>query len=208
MYNDFGDIMKKNANILDYVEKYKYKYGIKYAEDGGALVKHLGVYTGIVWVYSFFILALSILSFAMNFAAGVFSYSDFSNVFLTTVLCTALMITAAIFFVCKQKIIGLIIGIISQPIAVLNYMPISVYGAGYMPSFYWKFLVPAILFIIFAVFLLIVLIRAKVKTNKIYDMLVEGLYKQYGTRDGEKLTDDEWNEFLSNYNPYNQVTKG
>ncbi len=208
MYNDFGDIMKKNANILDYVEKYKYKYGIKYAEDGGALVKHLSVYTGIVWVYSFFVLVLSILSFAMNFAAGVLEYSSLSNVFITTIACAVLMIAAAALFVCKQKTIGLIVGIISQPIIVLTYRPISVYGAGYIPSFYWKFVVPSILFIILAAFLLMVLIRAKVKTNKIYSMLVEGLYKQYGTRDGEKLTDDEWQVFLTNYNPYKQVTKG
>lgn len=194
--------MKKNANILDYVEKYKYKYGIKYAQEGGALVKHLSIYTGIVWVYSFFMLALSILSFAMNFAAGALDYSYLSDVFITTIICAVLMIVAAVFFVCKQKIIGLIVGIVTQPFIVLTYKPISVYGAGYLPSFYWKFLVPAIVFILFAAFLLIVLIRAKVKTNKLYNMLVEGLYKQYGTRDGEKLTDSEWDEFLTQYNPY------
>ena len=35
--------MKKNANILEYVEKYKYKYGISYAVDGGKLVNTLSV---------------------------------------------------------------------------------------------------------------------------------------------------------------------
>ncbi len=202
----FGDYMKKNANILDYVEKYKYKYGIKYAQEGGALVKHLSVYTSIVWVYSFFVLVLSILSFAMNFAAGTLDYSHLSNVFITTIVCAVAMIIAAVFFVCKQKIIGLIVAIVTQPLIVLAYEPISVYGMGYLPSFYWKFLVPAIVFVIFAAFLLVVLIRAKVKTNMLYNMLVEGLYKQYGTRDGEKLTDNEWDEFLTNYNPYKQIT--
>ncbi len=198
--------MKKNANILEYVEKYKYKYGIKYAEEGGALVKHLSVYAGIVWVYSFFILILSILSFAMNFAAGALDYSYLSNVFITTIVCAVVMIVAAAFFVCKQKIIGLIVAIAIQPFIVLTYMPISVYGAGFLPSFYWKFLVPALLFMVVAVFLLIVLIRARFKTNKLYNMLVDGLYKQYGTRDGEKLTDGEWQEFLTNYNPHKQIT--
>ena len=115
------------------------------------------------------------------------------------------MIAAAVFFVCKQKIIALIIAIAMQPAIVLTYMPISVYGMGYLPSFYWKFLVPAIIFVLIAAILLVVLIRAKIKTNKIYDLLVEGLYKQYGTKDGEKLTDSEWEEFLTNYNPYKQV---
>ncbi len=55
--------MKKNANILEYVEKYKYKYGIKYAVDGGKLVKTLGVLASIVWGYSFFMIVLSLLIF-------------------------------------------------------------------------------------------------------------------------------------------------
>ncbi len=198
--------MKKNANILEYLEKYKYKYGIKYAEDGGKLVKHLSVYTGIVWLYSFITLLLSILSFAINFAAGKLDYGYLSNTFISTIVYAVIMVVAAVLFICKQKIIGLIIAIITQPFIVLAYEPISVYGMGYVAGFYWKYLVPAIVFILIAAFLLIVLIRAKVKTDKLYNMLVEGLYKQYGTRDGEKLSDDEWNEFLSNYNPYKQVT--
>lgn len=198
--------MKKNKNILQYVEKYKYKYGISYAVDGGRLVKHLSVYTGIVWVYSFLVLFLSILSFALNFGAGTLEYSNLSNTFISTIGCAVIMAVAAALFICKQKIIGLIISIIIQPFIVLTYKPISVYGTGYLPSFYWKFFVPAILFVLIAAFLLIVLIRARVKTNKLYNMLVEGLYKQYGTRDGEKLTDSEWDEFLSNYNPYKQIT--
>ncbi len=199
--------MKRNANILEYVEKYKYKYGISYAEEGGKLVKHLSAYTVIVWIYSFFMLVLSILSFAMNFAAGALDYSYLSNVFFTTIACAVTMVIAAAFFVCKKKIIGCVIAIITQPVIVLAYKPISVYGAGYLPSFYWKFLVPAILFIIFATWLICVLIRARVKNNNIYDMLVEGLYKQYGTRNGEKLNEDEWNEFLTNYNPHKQITQ-
>ncbi|MBQ8740650.1 MAG: hypothetical protein IJY79_03770 [Clostridia bacterium] len=197
--------MKKNANILEYVEKYKYKYGISYAVDGGKLVKTLGVLTGIVWVYLFFMLALSILSFALNFSAGVLNYSDLSSVFITTIVCAVVMIAAAALFVCKQKIAGCIVAIAVQPFIVLAYAPISVYGVGYLPSFYWKFAVPAALLILFAAVLLFVLIRARVKTNKLYSMLVEGLYKQYGTRDSEKLTDSEWDEFLTNYNPYKQV---
>ena len=197
--------MKKNANILDYVEKYKYKYGISYAQEGGKLVKHLSIYTSIVWVYSFFILALSILSFALNFAAGALDYSYLGNVFISTIVYAVVMIVSAAFFVCMKKIVALIIGIAVQPAIVITYMPISAYGMGYLPSFYWKFLVPSIVLVILAAILLIVLIRAYVKTTKLYNLLVEGLYKQYGTRDGEKLTDSEWDEFLSNYNPYKQV---
>ncbi len=194
--------MKKNANILEYVEKYKYKYGIKYAEEGGKLVKTLEIMSAIVWIYSFFMLVLSILSFAMKFAAGIFEYSDFSNTFINTIICAIIMIAAAALFVCRQKITACAIAIVAQILTVLIYAPISVYGIGYVASFYWRFLIPAALLIIFAAFLSVVLIRARVKTNRLYNTLVEGIYKQYGTKDGEKLTDEQWQEFLTSYNPY------
>ena len=201
-----GDKMKKNTNILEYVEKYKYKYGISYAVDGGKLVKGLTTATSIVWVYSFIMLALSILSFAMNFQGGKLDYNKFSNVFITTIVCTVAMIAAAILFICKQKIIGLAAAIITQPFIVLAYEPISVYSIGYVAGFYWKYLVPAIVFVLFAAILLFVLIRAKVKTNKLYNMIVNGLYKQYGKKDGETLTEEQWQEFLNEYNPYKKIT--
>ena len=197
--------MKKNTNILEYVEKYKYKYGISYAVDGGKLVKGLTTATSNVWVYSFIMLALSILSFAMNFQGGRLDYNKLSNVFITTIVCTVAMVAAAILFICKQKIIGLAAAIITQPFIVLAYEPISVYGIGYVAGFYWKYLVPAIVFVLFATILLFVLIRANVKTNKLYNMLVDGLYKQYGKKDGETLTEAQWNEFLTQYNPYKRI---
>ena len=200
-----GDKMKKNTNILEYVEKYKYKYGISYAVDGGKLVKGLTTATSIVWVYSFIMLALSILSFAMKFQGGILDYNKLSNVFITTIVCTVAMIVAAILFICKQKIIGLAAAIITQPFIVLAYEPISVYGIGYVAGFYWKYLVPAIVFVLFAAILLFVLIRAKIKTNKLYNMIVDGLYRQYGKKDGEKLSEEEWQKFLNEYNPYKQV---
>ena len=32
-------------------------------------------------------------------------------------------------------------------------------------------------------------------------MLVDGLYKQYGTENGEKLSEEDWQKFLKDYNP-------
>ena len=49
------------------------------------------------------------------------------------------------------------------------------------------------------------LIRANIKTNKLYDTLIDGLYKQYGKKDGESLTEEQWDEFLTKYNPYKRM---
>jgi len=195
--------MKKNTNILNYLEKYKEKYGIKYAAEGGKLVKTLSRLTACSWVYSFFMMMLSIISFALNFKAGILNYTDFSNVFVTTVVCAVCMIVAAVLFVCRQKIIGSAFAVAVQPFIVLAYELPSRYGMSYLPSFYWKFVIPAVLLCVFAIWLVAVLLRAEFKTNKLYNTLLDGIYKQHGTRDGEKLTDQEWQEFLDNYNPYN-----
>lgn len=194
--------MKKNQNILNYVDKYKEKYGIKYADNGSPLIKGLGVAAIIVWCYSLLILLTSVFSFILKFKSGIFAYTDFKSVFITTVACSVLMIISAVFYVVNKKVIASVVAIITQLAAVLTYMPISVYVDGYMASFYWKFAIPAALIILIAVAISFILIRAAIKTNKIYNSLVDGIYNQYGSKDGQKLSEKQWQEFLNNYNPY------
>lgn len=194
--------MKKNANILKYMENYKKKYAINYAQEGSTLVKRLSILVSIVWCYSFFWMALSTLSWALNFKMNVVDFAQFKRVFLITAFCTAAMIAAAVLFFCKQKIIGLSLAIIAQPFILFTYKPMLVYGMGYRPKFYFAYSIPAVLMVIVCGILLFILIRAVYKTNQIYNYIVEELYKQYGTKNGEKLSDVEWQEFLDNYDPY------
>ncbi len=194
--------MKKNQNILNYVDKYKEKYGIKYADNGSPLINGLGVAAIIVWCYSLLILITSVFSFILKFKSGIFAYTDFKSVFITTVACSVLMIISAVFYVINKKVIASVVAIITQLASVLTYMPISVYADGYMASFYWKFVIPAALIILIAVAISFILIRAAIKTNKIYNSLVDGIYNQYGSKDGQKLSEKQWQEFLNNYNPY------
>lgn len=200
--------MKKNTNILEYVEKYKYKYGISYATDGGSLVKTLGIITGVVWVYTFFMTMLFILGTAMNLKIGFADFDYIANAFITIIVGAAVMIAGAALYVCRLKIAGCAAVIIAQPFMVFSYSHLmkDASGISLNLSFYWRHAVPAAVLALLAVWIIVVLIRAKVKTNKLYNTLVEGLYKQYGTKDGEKLTEQQWDEFLSRYNPYKQIT--
>ncbi len=197
--------MKKNANILEYVEKYKYKYGISYADEKSRLVKTFTVIASLVWVYSLFMLTVAILSFIINFNVDKLHYEELGNIFYTTVVCAVVMIAAAVLFFCGRKIAGSIAVIIPQPFIILTHEPIFRYGLGHKAQFYWSYAVPSVLIVLIALCLLIVLIRARVKTNKLYNTILDGLYKQYGTRDGEKLSEDEWEEFLQKYNPYKPI---
>ncbi len=194
--------MKKNENILNYVESYKKKYGIKYLDENSIKFKVLNNLMSIAWIYSFFFMAFSILSFSANFKHDVLNFSDFKKVYLTTIACAVVMVAAAAFYVCKRRIIGLIAVIVVQPFFVLTYKPMNVYGMGYKAKYYFSYLAPAIVVVLFAGILLFILIRAIVRDNRLYDQIISELYKQYGTKNGEKLSEEEWQEFLSNYDPH------
>ena len=198
--------MKKNSNILEYVEKYKYKYGISYAKDGGSLVNTLSVVAYIVWIYTFFMTALYIIGMSFSLSVGGADFNYIANSFITICLGACVMIVGAALYLCKQKIIGSSLTIISQPFMVMAYYHATRNSAGELnASFYWRHAVPAALLFILAVWILIVLMRANVKTNKLYNMLIDGLYKQYGKKDGETLSEEQWDEFLTNYNPYKRI---
>ncbi len=195
--------MKKNANILEYVEKYKYKYGISYAQEGGKLVKTLSVISYIVWIYTFFMTALFLISTGLMLSVGNADFSYIANSFITICTGAGVMIAGAALYLCKQKILGAAATIVAQPFMVMAYSHITRNSAGVINlSFYWRHAVPAAILLCLAIWILVVLIRAKVKTNKLYDMLVDGLYKQYGKKDGETLSEEDWQEFLTQYNPY------
>ena len=194
--------MKKNENILKYIENYKKKYDINYFNENTTKFKVLNVLTSISWIYSFFFMAFSILSFSANFKHGVLNFSDFKRVYISTIICSVVMVIAAAFYVCKKRIIGLIAAVVTQPFVVLMYKPMNVYGMGYKARYYFSYLVPAILVVLFAGILLFCLIRAIIKNNRLYDQIIAELYKQHGTKNGEKLSEEEWQGFLNNYDPH------
>lgn len=206
LYNVLGDFMKKNANILEYVEKYKYKYGINYSTDGGRLVNTLSVISYIVWIYIFCVTVLFLVSTGLMLSVGHADFNYIANSFITICIGTALMIAGAVLYLCRQKIVGCAITFLSQPVMVIAYSHIARNSAGVLnSSFYWRHAVPGALLLCLAGWIAFVLIRANIKTNKLYNMLVTGLYKQYGKHDGEALSEDEWEEFLTKYNPYKQL---
>lgn len=203
----FGDKMKKNANILEYVEKYKYKYGISYANEDGRLVKTLSVISYIVWIYTFFMTALFVFSTCFMFKFGAVDFDYIANAFITISVGAFIMIVGAALYLCKQKIIGCAANAFVQPFMILAYSHLTRNSAGIINfSFYWRHAIPAAILFCLALWIMAVLIRANIKTTKLYNMLVDGLYKQYGKKDGETLTEEQWQEFLNQYNPYKKIT--
>ena len=195
--------MKKQANILEYVEKYKYKYGISYADEKSNLVKKLYKFIKLFTIFMIgfiFVFNLSLLFRAQteNFSFLAINNSAYATDFYVLLGCLVILI--ATLLLAKFNKLFLAIGIVVLPISVECFKGATTSNLTYMTTFYVG-AIPAYFAVLLIAALIFILIRVKIKTNRIYDMLVEGLYKQYGSKDGEKLTEAEWQEFLKQYNP-------
>ena len=198
----FGDFMRKNANILAYVEKYKYKYGISNLSDNDKLMKFLFVVASLAWVYAFFMTMLFILGMLGEFKFGGFDFELYKNSFFSVVIGAVVMIGGAVLHCLKKEIIASILVIASQPIMLLAYSHLMKDPAGQLNfSFYWRHAIPAAVLVVAAVLIMIIVINGIVKDNRLYNMLLDGIYKQYGKQNGEKLSEAEWQEFLNSYDP-------
>ena len=197
--------MKKNANILEYVEKYKYKYGISYADEKSTLVRRLCKFINffticmIIWTFLF---CMSLLFKAQSEEFSLFAvnndYFVYTSEYYTLLACFFLLIVTLILSKKSKYFLGLTVAIL--PVAISCFRTCTKVGLGYKSSYYIGS-VPSYIIMLLVVALIFILIRARIKTNRIYDMLVDGLYKQYGTENGEKLSEEDWQKFLKDYNP-------
>ncbi len=194
--------MKKNKNVLNYVEKYKNKYGIKYSIDGGKLVNALSAVCGVIFVYAFLMTLLFVLGTSLTTDFGNIK-SDFLNAFITICIAAAVALAGFVLNICRKKFLGSLFYAIAQPFTFLAFWHITRDSAGFLNvSFYWRHGVPAAVLFALSIWLIVLLVRAEIKTDKLYNRLLQALYIQYGTKDGEKLTEEQWQEFLNDYNPY------
>ena len=212
----FGDIMKKSENILEYVEKYKYKYGISYLDEKHKGVKKLTTAIRAFLIYMVVFLPIMMWSLLLNAQKIAHTTQNFSfaSIHKTTytfefyVLLVSTLAFIFLLFVLKKSGLFSAIAVPILPLVVFCFGTCTENqnGFGYKPSFYFL-LVPAIILGILVVVLLLILIRAQIKTNMLYNMLIEGIYRQYGNTDGVKMSEAEWNEFIKDYNPHRMITK-
>lgn len=193
--------MKKNKNILEYLEAYKEKNHLVYTDEKSKLYKYTGILFIVSCIYSL------IIMFALIFGWSYGLYRDYEfnkpNVpmLIVTSVIAVVMISSMLLFKFKLKNLASIAVIIAQITFVFTYKATALDGLNYRASFYWAFIIPAALISLLALVLLGVSLYSKYRTNKLYTEIIFILYKQYGKKDGVKLSDAEWEEFLDNYKP-------
>ncbi len=192
--------MKLYGNVLEKVRDYEEKWGITYAKPDGKLYK---------FVMVIYILAL-IFSTAMNvlFALGVSMsetlLSAMKAPFYTVLVFIVAHIVAIVLTKFKNSIIAAIcsfgINALSCVGLVLTFAPLMENEiGGYRGSFYWRHLVPLCILLVVNFFVNFIVLRANLKTRKIYKKILDNAYANHNTGiEEDGLNKDEWDEILKN----------
>ncbi len=200
--------MKKYESIMKRVREVEEKHGIKYARPDGKLYKGLKISYTLVFIYTLFI-NLMFIAGMLLVHSGNDSMASVKNYVINAAVCSGVLIIAFIFMCIKKlRVVGLIASIVPLPFMAIFFgvaLKDDLGFLGFKLSYYWRHLGPAVIMFIFIAVMLIIALRAAYKTNKRYKHIVNNLYATYHSDlegEGENaLTEEQWEEFLKNYDP-------
>ncbi|MBQ6825963.1 MAG: hypothetical protein IJP34_04820 [Clostridia bacterium] len=201
--------MKMYDGVLARVREMEQKRGIKYARTNGKLYKTLKVLYSIIGIWTFFMNLFFVLGFLLMYS-NTDSMSKALNPVITVSVCTLGLIAGYVLNCVKLHIPSVILNILSSSflIAVFAGLLQDTFGLwGYKVSFYWRHLAPILLIVIFSVFLTVIALREKYKTQKLYKKVTENLFDTYNIGNEENISEEQWEEFLQNYNPLEKINK-
>lgn len=202
--------MKMQESVLRRVRMVEDKKGIHYAKTDGKLYKALRVLYTVVFAYTMAINLLFISGMLLVYG-GTDSFSAILSSLISVSVCTVIIIAGFVLSFFKLKLAA---GIMSVAAEIFL---IPVFGAvmrdelgvmGFTASFYWRHLIPLLLLIALVTASTVIAVRADVKTKRQYKKVTENLFLLYSEK-GEDITDEQWQEFLDNYDPtdYTKIFK-
>jgi len=199
--------MKKYDGVLKRVRILEEKKGIKYADTNGKLYITLKVLCIIAAVYGMATNLLFILGHILMYA-GTNEMNEVTGKIVTVSVCTLAIIASLILNKFKIYITGAVLNLLSAVFLTLQFANLLLDDLGFLgfkTSFYVRHLIPLVLMVIFMVWLTIIALRAKIKTDHMYKKVTENLYNMYrvSEADADIMSDEQWDEFLKNYDPVN-----
>jgi hypothetical protein len=209
--------MKKNENILLQMHRHEAKAGIRRTS-----VEH-GLGTTAKWVYilgTVWTLLMNVIYFLSVYVQrghtlDVQDGKDMSVIFedyiasasgsLVLVFIMTLIIIFGVFAFKKRWYIPCAIAnVLPAIILILHFKTrmsdLFAVSEGIPLSFVFRPLLPLLLLIVGAATYSVIGILYNVSENRAYENFVAKIYEQHPDRFG-KMTDEEWDEFLNNYNP-------
>ena len=205
--------MKKLDGILKRVEILEYKKGINYAKTDGRLFKTLKTIYNILYIYTFVMNLFFVGSLFLKIESGEEILSQVSNQLITVCVCTVAILASIVLSRFKLHLTAGITSILSLSFLLpvfSNLLDESINGLfGFKWSFYWRHFIPIAIMAFLTVWMTVIAIRARIKTDRMYKRVVENLFNNYklNQADADNISEEKWNEFLNNYNPYDYTLK-
>ena len=192
--------MKKYSGVLKKVREIEEKKGIEYARTNGKLYKGVKIFHILTMTWALVTNLFFLFGVLIKFE-GEERLAELEGLILTIALCSLGLILGFVLSCLKVIIVGGAASVVSSVMLIVTYgRELSdVLGFwGFKPSFYWRHLIPLVLAVITIVWLIIIAVRERIKTDSLYKKVSEGLYEEF--KKNSENTDEEWEEFLKNYN--------
>ena len=199
--------MKKFDGVLQRVRLLEEKRGISYAKPDGRLYKTLKVFATILFVYTFIMNLMFIMSMFLLPMIQDVKLSDVMNLIITVSVCSVLSLVGFILTYCRKYLVGGILTVLPMLFTIPSFaLPLAddLNGfLGYKISFYWRHFGPIVITSILVIWMTVIAVRANVKTDRMYKKVCENLFNIFKVSEGEveNITEEQWTEFLANYNP-------
>ena len=194
--------MKMQESVLRRVRTVEEKNGIRYAKTDGTLYKALRVLYFIVFAYTAVINMLYIMGMTLAYG-GTDTFKNVADSFVSVCVWTAVMVIGLCLSFFRFKLAAGIISVVPEifliPVFALSLQDdLGLFG--FRASFYLRHFVPLVLLVILMTWTTVIAVRAKVKTEKQYKKVTDNLYNLY-KESGTDISDEQWEEFLDNYDP-------
>lgn len=188
-----------NETILAQVRKSEYKYNYNYAKKDGSL------YTGLrtVFIIAFVFAAVFALFVALQpWVNDGVKYESASAVpMIYTFLISGVL--AVVFSLFRISVATVVLSVPTGIAVLLEFaklLPDPNVFLGINVKFYWAHLAPILTLVFCAVFMLVIELRANRILKQNYTKIANRIYEEYSSH-AENLSEEEWEEFLKNYDP-------
>lgn len=194
--------MKMQESVLRRVRMIEEKNGIKYAKTDGKLYKTLRVLYIITFAYTMAINLLFIAGMLLVYG-GTDNFKNVANSLISVCICTAVIIAGFVLSFFRFKFAAGVMSIAPEIFLIPVFGAVMKDDLGFMgftASFFWRHFAPLALLVILMTATTVIAVRARIKTEKQYKKVTENLYKLYQSTGGD-ISDDQWKEFLKEYDP-------
>ncbi len=201
--------MKKFDGVLKRVRELEEKRGIVYAKTSGKLYKIVRFFATLFFSYTILMNLMFVLAMFIKVDASMATMDDVFNSIVTVSVCSFLSLVGIILTYCKVHIVGGVLTglplIVTVPFFAIPMRDDLEGFMGFRYSFYWRHFGPIVVTILLVLWITLIAVRANVKTDRMYKQVTENLFNIYkiGEGEAENISEEQWEEFLRNYNPDN-----